>query len=208
MMTELANMWTARREAEGKQFLFAEVTPDDIVDFLIFKDVNGSGRTWVHDLECEDVGGRVRTQNCLVGCAYRHAAQSMRTGQYQVLKRGFEEFHMAGEWDPIGLRGNPVESQRVRQYIKYIAEEQARAGVTQKQAAVILRRELARLLRFLRALLYLPGLSVDERFRIYRDMCLFSAAFASTKRGDGLGNVLLKKIIFMPNKEGLIINFT
>ena len=67
------------KEFSGKQIY--EIDDTDVLEFFIFKDVNNSGRTVVHNHACPNVG-LTHLQLCQdrVKCSLRHSAASMRIG--------------------------------------------------------------------------------------------------------------------------------
>ena len=87
-----------------------DITDTDVLDFLVFKDVNDSGRTVVHNRACPFLGGESLEQ-CAdpVKCAYRHSASSMRIGIVLKLRKAFEE---------VGRRGSRCIAQKCTCYIK------------------------------------------------------------------------------------------
>ena len=64
----------------------------DVLNFLVFKDVNNSGKTIVHHRSCPNLG-LSNINQCLDKdlCSKRHTANSMRIGIVQKLRKGFEE---------------------------------------------------------------------------------------------------------------------
>ena len=58
-----------------------DIDDKDVVEFLIFKDVNDSGRTVVHKDTCPYVG-TTSLEHCAdkIQCGFRHQAESMRVG--------------------------------------------------------------------------------------------------------------------------------
>jgi hypothetical protein len=175
------------------------------------KDVDGSGRTFVHSKACENLGqpsknngegteGRV-LQGCTGECKVRHAAQSLRTGIVQMLVNGYQSLGVKDVWDPENRTGNPATAKEIKQYIQFSMKEQLQAGITPKQAAVILRQEFETLIQRMRASLF----SIEERENsleelvIRRDMAIFAVAFSSTKRGESLCNLLIAKILQLPD---------
>ena len=64
----------------------------DVLDFLIYKDINSSGRTLVHHAACPFVGTPT-SDKCSdkTLCAVRHQAASMRVGIIAKLRKGFED---------------------------------------------------------------------------------------------------------------------
>ena len=71
----------------------------------------------------------------------------MRSGTVSMLRKGLTTLGLIGEWDPERAVGNPVSSIAVKQYQLMLKEEQARAGVTQKQAALLMREDVVKLLQ-------------------------------------------------------------
>ena len=55
-----------------------EIDDKDVLEFLIFKDVNDSGRTIVHKENCPHIGTS-SVHSCLdkIQCGLRHQAESM-----------------------------------------------------------------------------------------------------------------------------------
>ena len=69
----------ALKEFSGKEIY--DLDDMDVLDFLMFKDINDSGRTIIHHHTCPNVGNSsLETCPDLVKCSYRHSANSMRVG--------------------------------------------------------------------------------------------------------------------------------
>jgi len=58
-----------------------DIDDKDVLEFLIFKDINDSGRTIVHKDTCPYIGTS-SLDNCTdnIQCGFRHQAESMRIG--------------------------------------------------------------------------------------------------------------------------------
>jgi len=69
-----------------------EIDDKDVLEYLIFKDVNDSGRTIVHKENCPHIG-TPSADSCIdkIQCGLRHQAESMRIGIVDKLRKGFEE---------------------------------------------------------------------------------------------------------------------
>ena len=52
----------------------------DVLEFLMFKNVSGSGKTFVHGQDCEHLGTYEQFNDCKQNCGNFHAAESMRSG--------------------------------------------------------------------------------------------------------------------------------
>ena len=72
----------------------------DVLRFLIYKDVNDSGRTVVHHYMCQNVGTE-STEKCSdqVKCGLRHQSESMRVGIIDKLRKAFEDVGRNGPFD-------------------------------------------------------------------------------------------------------------
>ena len=71
-----------------------------------------------------------------------------------------------------------------------IREEQAKAGITQKSAAILMREDKVKLLQKMSAWLMNPKLTVDEKYEMMRNMAFIAVVFATGKRCDYLANCL------------------
>ena len=92
------------KEFSGKQIF--DIDDQDVLDFLIFKDVNNSGRTVVHHRACPNIG-LTHINECRdnIRCSSRHSAASMRIGIVQKLRKGFEEVGRKGTFEPGTFKG-------------------------------------------------------------------------------------------------------
>ena len=99
-----------------------EINDKDVLNFLIFKDVNDSGRTVVHKETCPHLG-TTSVENCVdtIQCGLRHQAESMRVGIVDKLRKGFEEVGRKGPYSPVYQMGDPTLSILVREYITFIS---------------------------------------------------------------------------------------
>ena len=133
------------KEFSGKQIY--DIEDSDVLDFLILKDVNGSGRTVVHHRACPRLGS-VNHDNCLdkTRCSSRHTANSMRIGIVQKLRKGFEEVGRKGPYDPSMAKGDPTRSKLVQEYIAYKHLEQGESGVKPKSARSMHRIKMDKLM--------------------------------------------------------------
>ena len=49
---------------QGETWLHAAARPEDIIEFLAYKDVSGVGRTVVHDINCTMIGESSTSVQC------------------------------------------------------------------------------------------------------------------------------------------------
>ena len=78
-----------------------DLDAQDVLKFLIYKDVNDFGRTLVHHFQCPNVGTK-SNEHCgdNVKCGLRHQSESMRVGIVDKLRKAFEDVGRKGPSDP------------------------------------------------------------------------------------------------------------
>ena len=102
-----------------------------------------------------------------MGCERMIAAEYLRTGVISKLREGFRSVGLTSTWSERTSTGNPALSRLVMRYLKMVQEQQAKAGVTQKQAAIFLKQQLRTLLSWLALFLALPEFAdVVSQFEI------------------------------------------
>ena len=79
-----------------------DIDDKDVLEFLIFKDINGSKNTLVHKDSCPYIG-TTSLDHCAdkIQCGFRHQAESMRIGIVDKLRKGFEEVGRKRPYSPI-----------------------------------------------------------------------------------------------------------
>jgi len=83
----------------------------------------------------------------------------------------------------------------VKQNQLMMREEQARAGVTQRSAALLMREDIVRLLQRMSAWLMNPALSQYEKYEMMRDMAYIAVVFATGRRCDDMANLLISQMV-------------
>ena len=83
----------------------------NILNFLMYKDVNDTGRTIIHNHACPNVGNS-SMDSCpdLVKCSFRHSANSMRVGIVLTLSKAFQEVGRRGTFEKDTMSGDPTKS--------------------------------------------------------------------------------------------------
>ena len=193
-------------------------SPRDVLAYLIMKDVDNSGRTLVHSQQCNRLGEpnvpsqkKNQLQPCTTQeCAWRHSGESLRTGIVQMIANGYAKLGVKSIWDPENRTGNPATAKVIGQYIKFSKKEQGLAGITPRQAAIILRQEAETLVMRMRSLMMIEIVKGNAHEELVLRMCMadFMTAFSSTKRGESLCNILILKIMRLPLSMGLVLNLT
>lgn len=177
-------------------------TPEDVRRFLVWKD--SFGKTQVHSIECRFVGA-YGIQEC--SCPARLAAGSVEGIVYQ-LKRIFDSQGRQGEWNSGKNSGNPMMSSVVRQYLKYIKEEQARAHICPKQAKPLFLTKIYVIASYIKRQQARDDLSLRERFVLARDQAMFKLQFFAGDRASDVAQVLAQEIKVLPDNSGFVFNHT
>ena len=185
-----------------------EIDDKDVLEFLIFKDVNDSGRTIVHKENCPHIGTS-SADSCLdkIQCGLRHQAESMRVGIVDKLRRGFEEVGRKGPYSPLDQMGDPTRSFLVREYISFIRQEQGKSGVFSRGARNMERFKMDRLMENMWWTIRSLKRGV-RRLKMKERRSMYAFCFTAIKRLAGAGNVIAPNVIRIPNNMGHIFNCT
>ena len=193
------------KEYSGKHIF--QLDDKDVLNFLIFKDVNDSGKTVVHHKTCPNLG--IATLNeCsnLQLCSKRHTANSMRIGIVQKLRKGFEEVGRRGPFIPATMEGDPTNSTLVNEYIAFKHREQGEAGFSSKSARTMYRFKMDLLMENMR--LTIKGKRGIMKLRLAERRAMYAYCFTAIKRLAGAGHVVSPNTYRMPNNDGLVFNCT
>ena len=189
----------------GKQIY--DIEGEDVLNFLIFKDVNCSGRTSVHHHSCPNLGTDT-FEKCVdpVLCAKRHQAASMRTGIISKLRREFEDVGRKGIYDPDKLQGDPTRSVFVSEYLAFIRKEQGMSGVLPQSANTLTKSKMDN---------FMENMGIDimgrrglVRLRMRQRRAIYAFCFTAIKRLAGAGHVIAPNTIRIPINDGLVFNCT
>ena len=185
-----------------------EIDDRDVLHFLVFKDVNDSGRTVVHKETCPHLG-TPSLESCSdqIQCGLRHQAESMRVGIVDKLRKGFEEVGRKGPYSSLDQMGDPTRSNLVREYISFIRQEQGKAGVFSRGARNMERFKMDRLMECM--WWTIRGLKRGVRkLKMKERRAMYAFCFTAIKRLAGAGNVIAPNVIRIPNNMGLVFNCT
>ena len=126
-----------------------DASPVMVEEWLCFLDFQGNETTIVHATSCPRVEQcSLSCSDRSLGCTPRYAFGSLQKSFVSKLKRAYVE--MLGRFEEFStqdMRGNPVTGAAIDQYLVFATQEQLRAGVTPKQATLILRLDLQNLIR-------------------------------------------------------------
>ena len=88
----------------------------------------------------------------------------------------------------------------------FVKEDQTKAGVEVSRAPALLHSHLAAIIAHMT--LRIRGThDLYNKIALARDIALFTVAFSTTKRGDGLSRTLIQRILRLPNECDLPFNF-
>ena len=183
--------------------------PNGVVTFLCGLDsCSEKRRTAVHARDCEALGtselsNRSTTEE---GCTLRYAHDSLRTNYVSKLAMAYErDLVITHNWNSALGTGNPVRSDLVTQYMAFIREEPKKAGVEVSQTHAMLHNHLTAIIAYMTLRIRCTQDPYD-RIGLARDIALFTAAFSTLERGDGLSRTLIQRILRLPNECGSLFN--
>lgn len=164
---------------------------------MVWKD--SKGKTIVHNLCCLYLGSRTSGECRL--------ASGTAEGTIQQLIQVFDEQGFGRQWDIVLGRGNPAASPQVKQYLKLVKEEQARAHVLPKQAKPIFLSKVRTVALFIDRELR-RDLSVRERYVLFRDQAWLKLQFFTGDRASDLFLVVAQEVKCLADVSGLVFNHT
>ena len=162
-------------------------TSDDVIKFLISRDK--TGRTVVHTQSCLRV-------NC--NCPSRLAAGSVDSllGKLRAI------FNNIGR----SRDSNRVAHPRVKEYLKFIREEQAARAILPSQAAPLFFAEFTKLIDFLRGLIReSTPLAAVNKCILVRDTVFFVVDFFTGDRASDLGRLLANQVFRLKDRKGFFV---
>lgn len=194
------------KRVSGKQIY--DIDDQDVLSFLIYKDINDSGRTVVHHVACPFIGSPVFDQcSDKVRCALRHQSESMRTGVVAKLRKAFEDVGRKGPYLPLTHEGDPTRSVLVREYMTFIRQEQGKTGVHSRSAKHIDKYKMDRFIKNLtgKARRMKKG---SRRLRLKLRTAMYGYCYSAIKRLAGAGHVIAPNTIRMKDNKGMVCNCT
>ena len=185
-------------EVQLSSFLFSLVpskklsaaTADDIVKFLICKDLAGKRR--LHLPSCS-------RKTC--DCPKRLAAGTVDS-YIGKLRSVFNKLGHTG-------MSNPLSHPTIKEYLKFVREEQAQQPLPPRQAVPLFYDKFVRLITYLRGLIAGGSeLSPLNRYLLVRDVTFFVVDFYSGDRASDLGRLQADQVFRLKDREGFLLNFT
>ena len=102
------------------------------------------------------------------------------------------------DWNSTLRTGNLVRSDLVKQCMDFVREGQKKAEIEVPQTSAVLHGH------HVSPAVHTEPLRQDS---FTQDIAPFTAAFSTTKRGDGPSRTLLQRILRLPNECGFLFNF-
>lgn len=177
-------------------------TPDDVRRFLIWKD--SFGKTIIHDIQCPFLGIKGSVE---CDCPKRLASATVE-GVIQQLVNIFEDNGMGRSWDVMSNTGNPALAPTVKEYLKLVKAEQARAHVLPKQAKPIFLTKIKAICSYINREIQIETLSLKEKFILFRDQAWFKLQFFAGDRASDLSIVIAQEVRMLNDGSGLFFQHT
>ena len=127
----------------ARTFTVLDASDSDVVNFCIWKSLSGVGRTHLHSIQCPLLGENTFNDDCVnMGCEKMISAEYryLRTGIISKLREGFRTVGLTALWSKRNSTGNPALARLVLRYLKMVQEQQAKAGVVERQMAICLKQ--------------------------------------------------------------------
>ena len=159
-------------------------TSEEIVKFLISKDK--SGKTVLHSRSCSEV-------HC--NCPTRLAAGSVDSllGKLRAIFNNLGRLHDS----------NPVAYTRVKEYFKFIREEQAGKTIVPSQAVSLFFVKFSKLISFLRR-----SIEAGAHLSVVHKNIFFVVDFFTGDRASDLGRLLANQLFRLKDRKGFLLKFT
>ena len=140
----------------------------DLVNFCIWKSLSGVGCTHLHSVQYSLLGENTFNDDCVnMGCEKMISVEFLRTGIISKQRESFTSVGLTALWSERNSTGKPALTRLVSRYLKMVQEQQAKADVTQRKAAIFLTQQLRTLLSWLAIFMELPEFAdVISQFEI------------------------------------------
>lgn len=175
-------------------------TPDDVINFLIWKD--SFGKTIVHKDDCPNFGDKKKS-SC--SCP-RRLAFSTVDSMIGKLRSIFAQMGRTLDDASLPGYGNPAASMKVKKYLTSMREEQLGARSPPSQAQPFFLEDLAVLSEQIVKRLKQKSNTPTLFFIYTRDQAFFKIQFFAGDRAGDLGRTKTMEVLFSPNKDTLLFN--
>ena len=175
-------------------------TPDDLINFLIWKDK--FGKTVVHKDGCPNFGYKKRS-SCL--CPRRLAFTTVDTmigklrSIFTRVGRNLEEASLPGY-------GKPAADVKVKGYLTLVREEQLEARTLPTQAEPFFIQDLETISDEILRRLKRVGNTYTQLYLLARDQAFFKIQFFAGDRAGDLARTKSVELLFSPDRQVLLFN--
>lgn len=177
-------------------------TPDDVVNFLIWKD--HFGKTVVHNDSCSCFGDK-KNSSCLCPKRLAFGTVDSMIGKLRAI---FSRWGRMLDDAALPGYGNPAASLQVKNYLRAVREEQLKSQTLPTQAEPLFLRDLVEISgAILKRLKYLEN-SPSQLYILARDQAFFKIQFFAGDRAGDLGRTKTSEILSFPRNTGLLFNHT
>ncbi|XP_062602975.1 uncharacterized protein LOC134264730 [Saccostrea cucullata] len=180
------------------------LTPTDLRRFLVWCDL--SGKTQVHSLDCKFIGN-IGEQPC---ACKKGLSSNTLAGMITNLKNILASEGKSESWDEATQEGNAACSILIKQHLKIVKEEQAKARVLPKQAKPMFIRKLNSIATYIQNRLdsFDCFLTLREKFTLLRDQAMFKLQFFAGDRASDMSNFLTQDIKSLSDNSGFMVRHT
>ena len=169
---------------------FSAATAEDIVMFLISKD--SAGKQKLHLSSCS---------RKICDCLKRLAAGTVDSyiGKLRLI---FNKLSRVG-------MSNPLSHPTIKEYLKFVREEQAQQSLRPRQAVPLFYDKLFRLITYLRGRIAEGSeFSPLNKYLLVRVITFFVVDFYNGERASDLGRLQADQVFRLKDREGFLLNFT
>ena len=177
-------------------------TPNDVRKFLVWKDT--FGKTIIHIVQCKYLG-----QHGEFDCTCpRRLASAIVENIILQIKNILEDNGLGRSWDILSKSGNPATAPVIKEYLKLVKEEQAKAHILPKQAKPIFLTQVKSICSFINRESMSIGVSTKEKFVLYRDQAWFKLQFFAGDRASDLSFVVAQEVKLLNDETGIVFRHT
>ncbi|VDI23645.1 Hypothetical predicted protein [Mytilus galloprovincialis] len=189
-------------EKSPKKPSLATCGPNDVRNFLVWKDK--FGKTTVHDINCQYLGLKGMFE---CSCPNRLASATVE-GLINQLVNLFDDKGLGRTWCDVERKGNPAVSPVIKEYLKLVQVEQAKAHILPKQAKPIFLTKIRSISAFISRELQKDGSKLKEKFVLYRDQAWFKLQYFAGDRASDLSIVVAQEVKFLKDGSGFVFQHT
>ncbi|CAG2243779.1 unnamed protein product [Mytilus edulis] len=140
-------------------------------------------------------------------CPNRLASATVE-GIINQLVNLFDDKGLGRTWCDVERKGNPAVSPVIKEYLKLVQVEQAKAHILPKQAKPIFLTKIRSISAFISRELQKDGSKLKEKFVLYRDQAWFKLQYFAGDRASDLSIVVAQEVKFLKDGSGFVFQHT